>query len=128
MYFNKRGEKVKRILVTIMFCLFLSGVAYAQCSWVLWEQEMYYKPKSGGEWVVNSAYPTYELCSKKREEKLKNAKKFWGIREDNPHRTLSGGPVGDLEYGFIIYEHENSRQALYFYESKCLPDTIDPRK
>ena len=70
---------------------------------------------------MDSAYPNYEMCMKRRGTKLNNMLDSW--------KTFKHS---FLDNGFYVTGGESpndGKNSVYFmYEVKCLPDTIDLRK
>jgi len=96
---------MKRILLAIIFCLFVSSIANAECAWVLWEG----RDKNIGSdtiWTIESAFPSYKLCT----DRIKN---ICGTA------SMDDSSYTCAKFNFLGY-------AAWYY--KCLPDTIDPRK
>ena len=118
---------MKRILLAIIFCLFVSGVANAQCAWVLWEKWEVAGIKDGKLttnvlWTLIVATPNYDQCLEKQEglyERIKN-----GADEDKKkYDTIL--EIEAVPFTLVIERYRSGRfssNTLY-----CLPDTIDPR-
>ena len=108
---------MKKILIAIIFCFFVSSVAKAECAWVLWLKHCSFITKTGEnlkcEWELSEAYPTYEQCMNVRENIWTGYKKEFSKSD--------GVPFGYLNL------NKGSDTALTI-DLHCFPDTIDPRK
>jgi hypothetical protein len=116
------GGKMKKFLLTIILLIAFSSVANAECAWVLWEQNAYYKIEKGEAierkyWEIIGAFPKYEQCLERKKVLFTNVKK--GVEERDPK-------VQAVPFELVI-EHFSETSSLH-YQFKCLPDTIDPRK
>lgn len=100
----------------------MSNIVNAQCAWVLWTQEgnrveeKWYPPR----WQIHSAFPTYDLCMQNRIKELNRYKEIY------IYNKIDISMYGDGS-GFAIH-NRNLNRLEFSYESKCLPDTLDPRK
>jgi len=113
--------KLGVILIGLIIFSYME-VSRGECAWVLWKQEgsrvegKWYPP----QWEIDSAFPTYDLCIQYRIKELNRRKERY-IYNKTPISTYDDGS------GFIILNRENNITE-FSYQSKCLPDTIDPRK
>ncbi len=119
---------MKSLLVrvgVILIGLFILGygcpLANAQCAWVLWEQignrieGKWYPP----EWHINSAFPTYDQCVQKQNKNFNFLKDAYSKSKPSIYMDT---------VGFSVLNPNEGNRVDFSYESKCLPDTIDPRK
>jgi hypothetical protein len=118
----------KILLITILIIIGFSSMAneqtYAQNTWVLWER---FSTQGGGpisDWQINSAYPNYEMCTKKKNSKLESGLADWKRRSQGSKMHSLG------DDGFMTGEElpDGGFKIWFYYEAKCFPDTIDPRK
>jgi hypothetical protein len=110
------------VISAILFCLFVSSIANAQCAWVLWQQRVYYRieydnPIERKYWEVMAAFPSYEQCLERKRVLFTKIKE--SIRKSNPK-------VDAVPFELVI-EHFTEISSLH-HIFMCLPDTIDPRK
>lgn len=119
---------MKRILLAIIFSLFVSSIANAQCAWVLWERWEVAGIKDGKLtndvlWTLIVATPKYEQCLENQTGLFERIKK--GANEDKEkYDTIS--KIEAVPFSLVITRFKSggdSSKTLY-----CLPDTIDPRK
>jgi hypothetical protein len=112
---------MKRILLTIMFCLFLSSIANAKIAWVLWwsnSNDGYF------HWQVVNFFPSYEECKQAQRIKCEWAKKFsfgGGTADITVDHIIDMCP----DYFVIFYIGSSHERKI---DCKCLPVNIDPRK
>ena len=114
---------MKRVLVAIIFCLFMSTIAKAECAWVLWQRDRNTTGRNDLE--ILDAYPKYDQCKAAQKDWLEQQKMgFEQIKKRmdplNRITTISTTPFR------IIVDYEGGLQRIF--ETQCLPDTIDPRK
>ena len=114
-------NRTKRILLAVVFVICFSGVANAQCAWVLWEKSTSRNHHDDKPWQLWFAYPQYEQCMEAgkigAEEVEKRYKKNAG---DNARVSRFGGT------GYIYPLDEDDWILMTAF--RCFPDTIDPRK
>lgn len=104
----------------VLIVLLIPTLASAEGAWVLWEMLIV---KGEGKWGIHSAYPNYDLCIKANQSaQTKNLNYGKIIYPDNE--------IGYSDNGFSIFEEssEGKRRVILSYESKCLPEHLDPRK
>jgi len=124
----KNNEKMKRVLLTIFFCLLMSSTANAQAGLVLWEQVQVMEIKNGtlsenSQWTLLEAAPTPEQC-------IEAQKRVFEVRKNN-YLVLKGSKPW-IEVFTTPYKSVTIRTSLeptlisnILY---CLPGTTDPRK
>ncbi len=115
---------MKKIFLTVIFCLFMSTIANAQCAWVLWELLELATFTSGNVkhnefWIFVEATQKYEQCLENQKRLFEEVKNRLA-QEKNPKQKFETVP-----YRFIVVSSDYHRNSHTFY---CLPDTIDPRK
>ena len=112
---------MKRILLAIILVICFTGVANAQCAWVLWTKvAQVTAEKITVEWKLESAYPQFGTCIIMKKQVLEDASKLW-------KEASKGASNINLEItdNSITVKKENSNLIISY---ECLPDTIDPRK
>jgi hypothetical protein len=95
-------------------------VCRAEGAWVLWENlgirlPSFGKPDWSG-WKLERAYPTYEMCIKEANYRIKTK---------SASRNKTEYQIEIRSDGFMA---KKSDDDWTFYEVKCFPDTVDPRK
>ena len=95
-------------------------VCRAEGSWVLWENvgvktPLMNQPNYSG-WTLERAYPTYEMCINEANYRIKTKSVTWNKTEYQIEIRSDGFLAKKSDYDWT------------FYEVKCFPDTIDPRK
>jgi hypothetical protein len=107
---------MKRILLVLGFCLFVSSMADAECAWVLWKKYERVGENRTVNWEVISAVPQYQDCLKMQKRVLYGEKAFWkkNLKES----------VEITDWMISIKTKDGIGMLTY----ECLPDTTDPRK
>ena len=123
---------MKRILLVIVFVICFSGVANAQCAWVLWERSEFSakeeKNNSYTGWHIVGAYPTAKACLQTEEDICMKRKELDSKDYPNqdplfrPKEVKCFGSWG----GHMVTWYNG--MGNWMSEWKCLPDTVDPRK
>lgn len=113
---------MKRVLLVVLFCLFVSSITNAQCAWVLWKSTTINFAETSKRWEIIIAVPTYEQCLMAKKGLIQN--------ELESYRKLFGSadiisPDHILAY---IPGPNNQRSLTNTLDYYCFPDTIDPRK
>jgi len=125
---EKGSDQMKSLLVklgVILVGLAIFGyaaVCKAQCAWVLWEFQITGGVEGSGGWMINSAFPNYELCMKQLNKSLTYA--------ENSFKKTPNARVNLVVNGVIatVMEEGGKEKLLWQFLYRCLPDTIDPRK
>jgi len=110
---------MKRVLLAIMFCFFMSDIVKGESPWVLWEGTT--ELGLPIEWKILTAFPKYGKC-------IETHKKDFEIIKKNFENM--GFQTHLLSEETIVIEKVHSRTTSgdIIVTHKCLPDTIDPRK
>lgn len=91
--------------------LITPNIVKADCAWVLWEN---INLSPNVDWHIVAVFPKHEQCIKKQIDDNNKIKEVWKAAKI----TILSPQTFWIEAGV----------ATYFYTSRCLPDTIDPRK
>ncbi len=124
----QRNEKVKQVLLAVLFCLFVSGTANAQSGLVLWEQVKVMEVKNGAlsensQWTLLKVAPTYEQCTEAQRQAFEARKsEYTALKESFPQMQIWTAPDTSITVRLGL---EPSLISSIFH---CLPDTTDPRK
>jgi hypothetical protein len=108
------------ILYTLVFVLAFPTLAWTECAWVLWREDMIDVGNSA--WSVHLTTSIPAACEKELEATLKYAAKTgWRITRINATTgVIQGyGAVGNAKKAI-----EGSVVSRFI----CLPDTVDPRE
>ncbi|MCH8039171.1 MAG: hypothetical protein IH977_02355 [Nitrospinae bacterium] len=117
----------RQIILGVVLCVSGSGLAGAECGWVLWEKARYSdsdldwaRASNKPEWNIHRAYETMMECeySKQRVWELKTKQRD---PSDNPGIERVEKVPNELLW--IYFKGGASSE----YEWMCLPGTIDPR-
>ncbi len=110
------------LLITALMIIGLTGMANAQCAWVLWERVSPLVHREEGKWELQKAYPTYTDCMNAKEAEVHSTgEMFKGLGKNEQERTR-------VNPGENVIMWESKKSEFTIFEYKCLPDTIDPRK
>lgn len=120
----KSFSRLGVIFVLIGLAIFGNGEACnAECGWVLWTKigsidKGRWDP---GQWQIYLAFPAYDLCIQSHIKNFNRSKDTFS-KSNTPISTF------DDDSGFWVFDSTEPRKTVFSYESKCLPDTVDPRK
>jgi hypothetical protein len=112
------------LILGIIFSLFMTGIADAECAWVLWikQQSTFTEegelPRVVENWELIAAVPTFEQCLTIQKLLFENQKTIWG--------RIKGAKVTGVDISLITVNFEGG--GLRIIKPNCFPDTIDPRK
>jgi hypothetical protein len=113
---SRRG-KMKKVFLTIIFCLLVSTTANAQCAWVLWERSY----PILDEWIMIDGFQTHDQCKKAKKDAYETRKRFLLNLGYKVTEEMEGTLSAQLSF--------RGRLTSPIYTSwMCLPDTVDPRK
>jgi len=123
---------MKKHLLPVVFLICFSGVANAQCAWVLWAKSEFRakedKDSSYIGWYIVGAFPTVNACREDEEAICMSRKEFssQNIPDQNPHFKPKDVKCFESWGGHTMSWYNES--GNWISEWKCLPDTVDPRK
>jgi hypothetical protein len=124
----KKNEKMKRVLLTIFFCLLISSIANAQSPSVLWEQVQVMEIKHGAlsedsQWTLLKAAPTPEQCIEAQRQVFEVRKnEYTALKGSQPWMEIFTNPYKSITI------RSSLERILISNIFDCLPDTTDPRK
>jgi len=111
------SDRLAAVLVIGLVLFTYAEVCGTECAWVLWERSI---PETDKDWQINSAYPNYEMCIEARRLIMNPILATW-------KKTFGDDNIIQSQHGFTVTEKDSAKVKFYYF-SKCLPDTIDPRK
>jgi hypothetical protein len=116
---------MRRVLLAIIFCLFVSSMANAQCAWVLWERVSHHPIDKEGKWELKKAFPSYNECLEVKESEVHDTAEFMKIWNEVKKKNKSWVKINH-GVNVVVWDGEMSEFTIFEYH--CFPDTIDPRK
>lgn len=119
---------MKRVLLTIIFCLFASSMANAQCAWVLYERVSHNLGHKEGKWELRIAFPSYNECLEAKESEVRALGEMMGGWPKFEERNQGNKGWVKINPGFNVILWDEKRQEFTIWEYQCFPDTINPRK